>query len=473
MLEVTHGDVAPAAAPGRVRLQSDVTRGAPELGSARQVIERLDVPAGDAEVEGDHPVGVTEPGGIVTAFQQGDGLAAVRDPSRGRADAVAGTADDVVRAPHARAVARAAGRLERSLRLLQGALGLIQEAQEVCEPELVTGREHVVVHPHDGGLVLAEDDDTLKGLTGVEQRLGQTHHDVDHRAVAGERGLPLGERQRGAVGFDGGLDTGALQREPGQATQRVERPGVVARLHPVVRQPVADGVEAVRVQRLQRGGHQAMQQRPPRGQKAGVGDLAHPLVNEAELLARELEHAATDELLDGLGGLLGRQAGGALQQREAGLPPDDRGDGRQLARCRAEASQSSRDGAADGARQVDRARDRGALEPAEALDDDERITLAEPPDLFRHPRELLPEPAARDGRHERRGIAPRQRLEVKPVQPVPGQLLHRRRCRGAVQQLRLSRSAEEQEPVAGDVTAAEGQEGQAHVIRPVEILEDQ
>jgi hypothetical protein len=66
-----------------------------------------------------------------------------------------------------------------------------------------------------------------------------------------------------------------------------------------------------------------------------VGDLPDPVVGEVEALARRVQHAPPDQLLETLGGVVVGEAGRAVQELELELASDDGGHARQLAPARA------------------------------------------------------------------------------------------------------------------------------------------
>lgn len=93
----------------------------------------------------------------------------------------------------------------------------------------------------------------------------------------------------------------------------------------MVGQSLPEVGQAVGVKGLDRLRDATMQMRAAPGRHPGVGDLAHPLVREAEPLADRGEDSPADELLHALRRRLVVELAGVTQQREVELAPDQRG----------------------------------------------------------------------------------------------------------------------------------------------------
>ena len=199
-------------------------------------------------------------------------------------------------------------------------------------------------------------------------------------------------------------------------------------------------------------------------------------MGEVEALADGVEDAASHQLLDGFRRLAPGERGRPLQDGELELAAEHRGDAGQLLRARAEPADPGRDHLAHAARQLDAAGvgEAPVAQRAHRLDDDEGIALAEIPRVVHDLGETAGLAARpREGAHERGRGGRRQGAEGDVLDVGQGrQLVDEARERGRLGQILVARRQDEQERAFDQAPGHEGEEPHAHLVGPVQILED-
>jgi hypothetical protein len=209
-------------------------------------------------------------------------------------------------------------------------------------------------------------------------------------------------------------------------------------------------------------------------QQREVGDLPDPVVGEIEALARRVQHPPPDQLLETLGGVMVGEAGRAVKELELELAPDDGGHARQLAPARTEAVETAGNHIAHPTRQRQAGRTPERLALADCphgLDHDERIPSARLPHLLG---QLRP-----GGRRARSSEEPDQRQRLvasEPRQHQTGeppvlQLVERAAKDRAVGHLLLANADRDQDWRLVEAATEEREEPEAHLVRPVDVLE--
>ena len=297
----------------------------------------------------------------------------------------------------------------------------------------------------------------LGGLLARLTALGEVSQSSQRLLVAGDR-VPLGVAQRGQDSrlgeIDDGLGPGFALPVVGAQGERVglERPGV-------------EGFERLR--------HPAVEKRAARGDELTVHHLADAVVRELEALAAAVQDPMAHQLLDAFRDLGLAEIGRPLQQGEVEGPADHRRDGQQAPASVAEPLQAVRDQVADtlGKRQRRRVLGQGApAQGAQRLDDHEGVSAAGRPDLLLE---------ARDGgelhQHARQGrrVLTGEGAERQPAQVASAQLVQRVPQEGGLQEILVPHGGDGEQAPSLQAPACEGQEPEAHLIGPVEVLEDQ
>lgn len=176
----------------------------------------------------------------------------------------------------------------------------------------------------------------------------------------------------------------------------------------VPRELIGDLGVATGIGPLESAAHHRVEHPPGRRQQLGVRDLPHPVVGELQALAHDVQHPPGDQRLHRLRAGGGRELRGPLEQREVHLASDDRRDGRDVAGLVRQSPEPLRDGAPDALRQREARggrRGRVVAEPAQGLDDDERVALAGRPDAVdERPEHRRVGPDARQQPDERLGV---------------------------------------------------------------------
>ena len=235
-----------------------------------------------------------------------------------------------------------------------------------------------------------------------------------------------------------------------------------------------------RVDGLERLGHRAVKEPPAWLEQPAIGDVSHPVVREVQLVSHRLEHVVAHQLLDGLGRIAFVHGAGRLKQREVERPSDHGGHRRHLPAHRPESVQSPGDEVADAPRQgqgtgLTRVRQLIAIQRADRFHGDERIPLAHGPDLFLHAGERRGIFAGATQRSdERDGVGARERPERHRCGVGgAGQVLQRSPGVRRLRKLFLTGGDDQQRRPRRDAATHEGQEAQAHLVRPVRVLQDE
>ena len=168
----------------------------------------------------------------------------------------------------------------------------------------------------------------------------------------------------------------------------------------------------------------------------------------------------------------------SAQERKVELPPDDCGNGRQIAAALAQRFQMSADDLANSLGDGELGRwvgDEPFRKRAHDLDHRERVALADEPNLHREP-----------GRHRLVALRPRQHSDERErlflrERPKPqldemlvaGEIFESPAQDRRAGQVLLAGRAHHEEWPRLKPTSEERQEAEAHLIAPVEILEDQ
>lgn len=160
----------------------------------------------------------------------------------------------------------------------------------------------------------------------------------------------------------------------------------------VVAELIGDLVQVVAVQRLQRVADGGMEDSALGWQQALVSHEPDPVVAEVQPIADGVQDAAPDQLLDGISGLALAEAARAREKGEGKVTADGGRDGDAVSGKLGQTLQSLGDhllNTAAWARLLRPGLGRVLLEAPDGFHDDERISLAEGPDLAL---ELIPGP---------------------------------------------------------------------------------
>ena len=237
------------------------------------------------------------------------------------------------------------------------------------------------------------------------------------------------------------------------------------------------GLQVLGIQRLQSLADATVVQPALGREQLVVDDGLNPVVTEIEPLAHPTQEVAAHQLLDALRRRVRVEATRPFEEREVELAPDHRGHRGELARPVAQAPQSARDQVAHALGQRQRPGIRGNaafLEGARRLDRDEGVPLAGGPDLLRQVRHRLRvAPGAGERLGEAPGVGTRQREQGQaPRVRQRAELLERATRGRGIGQLIIPGGHAQQEPPRRDPARDEGEQPQGHLVRPVEILQD-
>jgi len=234
----------------------------------------------------------------------------------------------------------------------------------------------------------------------------------------------------------------------------------------------------VRVQYLQRVAHGGVERPSPGLEQPVVHDAADPLVGEVEAVADRVHDPTPHEFLQTLRRLRRRDPGALLEQREAEVSTDDGSHRGQAAGRLGEALQAGGNEVPDtaghhhGCRAV--ASDT-VDELADRLDDHERVALARPPDLSTHTLDRrLGRASPQECADQFHGVDLRKRRETEPDQTsVALHLVERLAERSRFDQLLLAHASDEENGTLADAAANEREEPKTHLVRPVQIVQDE
>jgi hypothetical protein len=200
-------------------------------------------------------------------------------------------------------------------------------------------------------------------------------------------------------------------------------------------------------------------------------------VGEVKAVAHRAHDPPAHQFLEGLRGLLGCKPSAPLEKGKAEFTPNDGGHRGQAAARLGEALQAGRDEIPDAAGQ-DAARAGGARpfdELPGRLHDHERIALACPPDLFAYALDRrLRRTAPQECPDQLHGLRLGERREAQPEQTLLAvQLRERLPERPRLGQILFAGASDEEHRTLADPAADEGKEPDAHLVRPVQIVEDE
>ena len=327
-------------------------------------------------------------------------------------------------------------------------LGLPHALEQVTEP-----RERSQRRP--------EVEPQVDGLLERLPRLGQLRERVQ-RLLEACRRLPIrppGERQdacatqvgHGLVPHAGGAEVAAERRGV-----RIEV-GVMHRLDRLAGLPVEHGLAC-------------------REKHAG-GHLANAIVGEVEAFARVLQDAAAHQLLQCLGGDDLGEPGRAGDERELERAADDGGHRQKLAGRAAEAVQAPSNEGLHARREPEPGRPARSVlvEGATHLDNDERVAAAGRPALGGEPRQgRRVKASSRELADERVSLGLGERPQPQLLAAAAGdEVVERPPGAGRVDELLFARGRDDQEPPGVEAAADEREEPDAHVVGPVEVLQEE
>ena len=207
------------------------------------------------------------------------------------------------------------------------------------------------------------------------------------------------------------------------------------------------------------------------------GHLANAIVGEVEAFARVLQDAATHQLLQCLGGDDLGEPGRAGDERELERAADDGGHRQKLAGRIAEAVQApSNEGLhARGEPEPGRPARSVLVEGATHLDNDERVAAAGRPALGGEPRQGRRfKASSRELADERVSLGLGERPQPQLLAAAAGdEIVQRPPGAGRVDELLFARGRDDEESPGVEAAADEREEPDAHVVGPVEVLQEE
>ena len=215
---------------------------------------------------------------------------------------------------------------------------------------------------------------------------------------------------------------------------------------------------------------------PPRLADLLVGDVAHAIVGEVEVLAGLMQEAPSHELLHRVGELTGVDPGRLAQDAELEVAADHGGDAHELARPAPEPLQPLAQNAAHAVGNGELAGEaRGAalVEGAHGLDHDQRIAVASPPDPLLQSRIGVDAAPSGEGAHELECLRPGQGEQADLQQSGLARHLGEDAARERYRiELLHARGEHHGDRRAGQAAGQEGGQPEARLVRPVHVLQD-
>jgi hypothetical protein len=381
--------------------------------------------------------------------------------------------------PHPQAaVVEHLGCAEGSLPVRNGPIKLAEGPEHAGHPELSPAQTRRVAH-HDGEtLGRLEEREPFPMAPQGQVNSGEVEPEID--PLLGGRLLGRAALERGQRPLEAGRRLPVPRAFRGCRSRPAEkghRPRPYLPLGVVRADGEAVRSQICRVQRLHRLGESAVQDRAPERQEVPERDVPHPVVDEPEPVTRRVEHAPSHQGLHRLGGRRLIEAGHAHEQVEVASPPGDGGGRHEATRILVERREPLTNCLAErlGRRLSQRqARHRILVQDPERLERQQGMSLARRPHRFGQPHGITcPVAIVHKRTHERERVRPGERAkpERRELAPLDELVEGPAEARGPIQLL-VARAGDQKERPRLQPASEEGEEANAHVVRPVEILDD-